>query len=107
MDHQTHSTNGNIMTAGDDQNIHDDDDDAEEDAEDDLNALNDWANGVAEGATSARVLIHLQKYHHHGHQNEMSPPRFDMFRVLIFLNCVYFCSFGSKITSSGIKREMG
>ena len=89
------------MTAVDDQNIHDDydaddinaDEDADEDAEDDLNALNDWANGVAEGATSTRVLIHLQNYHHHRHQNEMSPPRFDILRILIFPNCAVFLLF--------------
>ena len=93
------------MTVVDDQNIHDDDDDdadeddddddddAKEDAEDDLNALNDWANGVAEGATSTRVLIHLKDYHHDGHQNEMSPPRFDMLRMLIFPNCAFFLLF--------------
>ena len=42
----------------------DDEDDADEDDEDDLNALNDWADRVAEGATSARVLVHLENLNH-------------------------------------------
>ena len=42
----------------------DDEDYADQDDEDDLNALNDWADGVAEGATSTRVLIHLENLNH-------------------------------------------
>ena len=42
----------------------DDEDDADEDDDVDLNALNDWADRVAEGATSARVLVHLENLNH-------------------------------------------